>query len=173
MSIRITGGFLRGRMIASPRHAKVRPTASQTRQALFNILGQDVSGRMLDLFAGTGVMSVEALSRGMEHCTLVEKNRTQALQIRQNLKTLNLDAQVHVVLADVQNFLQQETQERYDLIYADPPFIKDYPDLRGVLPLRKEQGVAVFEFPTRQQPDWMSEASSIRSYGESSLGLFF
>ena len=72
MPIRITGGDLRGRMVPSPPSMKTRPTGSRTREALFNIL-QSVDGfRMLDLFAGSGIMGIEALSRGASHVVAVE-----------------------------------------------------------------------------------------------------
>ena len=90
MGIRVTGGLFRGRVINSPEGLLVRPTGARTREAVFNIL-QDVSGfSVLDLFAGSGIMGIEALSRGASSVVAVENNRTQALAIKNNYRHLQI-----------------------------------------------------------------------------------
>ena len=94
MPIRITGGLLRGRNVPSPDTSRTRPTGSRTREALFNIL-QGVEGfRMLDLFAGTGIMGIEAISRGAASVVAVEMAHAQARLVFQAYKALSLEKQL-------------------------------------------------------------------------------
>ena len=119
MPIRITGGFLRGRNIESPDSMKTRPTASRTREALFNIL-QGVDGfRMLDLFAGSGIMGLEALSRGFKSVTVIEKNKQSAKIIKSNYNKLGLEPNLYI--CDSLSFLSKN-DEFFDVVYIDPPY---------------------------------------------------
>ncbi len=173
MAIRITGGTFRGRQIASPLTSKTRPTGAMAREALFNIL-QNVEGfHVLDLFAGSGCVGIEAVSRGAESVTAVEKNGAQARSLAASYKSVDASGKLHLCVTDAQNFLQKAllSEERFDLIYADPPFTEAYPDLRPFLPLLKPTGTAVFEVPSRNVPEWTNEGR-IRRYGESSLVFF-
>lgn len=173
MSIRITGGEFRGRQISSPLTSKTRPTGAMAREALFNIL-QDVSEfNVLDLFAGSGAVGIEALSRGAEQVTAVEKNRAQAQSLLNSYKSLGVEEKIHLCVAEVQDFFSRAItrEERFDLIYADPPFTEAYPDLQPFLKLLSPRGVAVFEIPSRKAPEW-TQAGRIRRYGESSLAFF-
>ena len=164
MPIRITGGSLRGRNIESPDTMKTRPTASRTREALFNIL-QGVDGfRMLDLFAGSGIMGLEALSRGAASVTAVELARPQARMIERSYKSVGMDSRLKLLETSVLTLKKEIVcaDGGFDLIYADPPFKDmDYPDL-----------VAVFEAPSRKLPEWAKGddfQGQVRRYGESSL----
>jgi 16S rRNA (guanine966-N2)-methyltransferase len=156
---------------------KTRPTGSRTREALFNIL-QSVDGfRMLDLFAGSGIMGIEALSRGAAHVVAEEMAHSQAHLLLQGYKALSLESKLTLY---EKNALALDKEELcaaggFDLIYADPPF-KDmeYPDLRSFWQWLNPNGVAVFEAPSRNLPAWVKEASDaglvqVRRYGESSL----
>ena len=174
MPIRITGGSLRGRNIESPDSMKTRPTASRTREALFNIL-QGVDGfRMLDLFAGSGIMGLEAISRGAESVTAVELARPQAKMIERSYKSVGAESKLRLLETNVL-LLKREAvcvEGGFDLIYADPPFKDmDYPDLRPFIEWLNPGGVAVFEAPSRKLPEWASEGQ-VRRYGESSLIIF-
>ena len=121
MTIRITGGEARGRAITSPAHKGVRPTASKMRQALFNILAaQVVEARFLDVFAGTGLVGLEALSRGAASLTAVEQNRALALSIRSVAENLGYEADV--IVADFRKALPGLAGQKFDIIFADPPY---------------------------------------------------
>lgn len=180
MSIRITGGNFRGRNIPSPDTSKTRPTASRTREALFNILQGVENYRVLDLFAGTGIMGIEALSRGAASVTAVEMAKVQARLVLQAYKSLSLESKLNLLETSALT-LSKETlckDEGFDLIYADPPF-KDmeYPDLRSYWEWLNPGGVAVFEAPTKNLPQWAKDAEvedllKIRKYGESSLLIY-
>ena len=175
MPIRITGGLLRGRNIESPDSMKTRPTASRTREALFNIL-QGVEGfRMLDLFAGSGIMGLEAISRGAVSVTAVELARPQVRMIERSYKAVGVFDKLKLLETNVLTLKKEVlcAEEGFDLIYADPPFKDmDYPDLRPFIEWLNPGGVAVFEAPSRKLPDWATEEGfqgQVRRYGESSL----
>ncbi len=177
MSIRITGGVMRGRNVPSPDSSKTRPTASRTREALFNILQGVENYRMLDLFAGTGIMGIEALSRGAASVTAVEMAHVQARLVLQAYKALSLESKLTLLEKDVLALNRDAlcAEEGFDLIYADPPF-KDmeYPDLRPFWEWLNPGGVAVFEAPSRKLPKWVVEDDHlrVRRYGESSLVIY-
>lgn len=180
MPIRITGGLLRGRNVPSPDTSKTRPTGSRTREALFNIL-QGVEGfRVLDLFAGTGIMGIEAISRGAASVVAVEMAHAQARLVLQAYKSLSLEKQLTLFEKNALTLEKESlcSEGGFDLIYADPPF-KDmeYPDLRKFWDWLNPGGVAVFEAPSRNLPAWVKEASDagtvqVRRYGESSLVIY-
>jgi 16S rRNA (guanine966-N2)-methyltransferase len=117
--VRIIAGEHRSRRIAAPPGA--RPTGDRVREALFSILG-DVSGlRVLDLFAGSGALGLEALSRGASEAVFVDIDRAATEAIRANLDALGLEARVH--RRDALAFLKAEAGEsRYGLVLADPPY---------------------------------------------------
>lgn len=180
MSIRITGGALRGRNVPSPEGNKTRPTASRTREALFNILQGVENFRMLDLFAGSGIMGIEAISRGAASVVAVELVHSQARLVYQAYKALGLSEKVTLLEKNVLA-LEKESlcaTEGFDLIYADPPFKdREYPDLRKYWEWLNPGGVAVFEAPSKNLPAWVKEAAEaemvqVRRYGESSLVIY-
>lgn len=175
MAIRITGGDLGGRFIQSPEGRQTRPTSAISRQALGNILVDEIPGaRVLDLFAGSGVVSAELLSRGAEAATLVEKARPTVQLLQRNMASLGLTASAKIMNADVLKLLESGFPEGvgFHIIYADPPFVDAYPDLRPAVRWLIPGGVAVFEMPSRSLPEWASEASDLRKYGESTLAFF-
>jgi len=99
-----------------------RPITDKVRQALFNIIGLDIQGAsMLDLFAGTGSVGIEALSRGAEYVCFVELNRRPIATIRENLKLTGLEVGAEVVHSDAFNFLERPPHHRFDYVYIAPP----------------------------------------------------
>jgi len=121
--MRIVAGELRGRKIVAPLGDTTRPTTDMAREAIFNALtSMDaiVGAKILDLFAGTGALGIEALSRGAEHCTFVERDRDALASLQENIKTLNLTDRSTVVRADAISGLARYT--KIDLVLADPPY---------------------------------------------------
>jgi len=116
--IRITGGELRGRRLHVPKTG-VRPTTGKVREAIFSMLGGIEGARVLDLFCGTGVLGIEALSRGAAEATLVD---TRPAAARRNLESLGLDDQAEVVRADAVSFLRRAQAGSFDLVLCDPPY---------------------------------------------------
>lgn len=121
--LRIVGGEWRGQRIRAPRTERVRPTAERVREAIFDLLGQRLDGqRVLDLYAGSGALGIEALSRGAAHATFVERDRTVAQLIRANLEQLAALPRSTVLQADVTAFVARPAGERFDVVFADPPY---------------------------------------------------
>lgn len=121
--MRVVAGDLRGRRIESPASDATRPTTDKVREAVFNALGSlgIVDGAtVVDAFAGTGAMGIEALSRGAAHCTFIEKDRAALQVLRENISTLGLGDRSSVVSADVVAALSQHGS--CDLFIADPPY---------------------------------------------------
>jgi 16S rRNA (guanine966-N2)-methyltransferase len=121
--VRVIAGELRGRKLVAPRGTAIRPTPDRVREAVFSILGASVAGaRVLDLFAGSGAMAIEALSRGAAGVTLVDSSATAIATITKNLQSLGLTAEVHRQRAAA--FLERARSDarRYDLVFLDPPY---------------------------------------------------
>lgn len=120
-SVRISGGDFRGRRVPLPRGHELRPTSDRARQAYFNIVREELDGAVfLDLFAGTGIFSFEALSRGAAAATAVELSRKASDQIRASASELG--AQLDVVTGDVFAVVPRMRAREYSLVYADPPY---------------------------------------------------
>jgi 16S rRNA (guanine966-N2)-methyltransferase len=121
----IIGGRFKKRVLVSPKTERVRPTTSQLREALFNICQLTIEGAsFLDLFAGSGAMGLEALSRGAKQVTFVENNRDALAAIKKNIASLQVEEQCTVFSLDIFKALQRldAQKQRFDLIYADPPY---------------------------------------------------
>src|SRR5690606_30100363 len=120
--LRIVGGTWRSRVLTFPDALGLRPTPDRVRETLFNWLGQDLTGRRcLDLFAGSGALGFEALSRNAAHVDMVERARSVHAFLRRSAETLQAGARLHLVLADALEFLRA-AQGQYDVVFLDPPY---------------------------------------------------
>lgn len=123
--LRIIGGIARGRRIRSVPGDTTRPITDRVREALFNILGVDIQGAIfLDLFAGTGSVGIEALSRGAAKVTFIDLNRLPIRTIRSNLQATDLETGAEVLQMDAFLFLERLSGEKFDYIYIAPPQYK-------------------------------------------------
>jgi len=123
--LRIIGGKARGRRIRSVPGDMTRPITDRVREALFNIRGVDIQGaNFLDLFAGTGSVGIEALSRGALKVTFIDVNRLPIGTIRANLRATNLEEGAEVLHMDAFIFLQRASGRKYDYVYIAPPQYK-------------------------------------------------
>ena len=127
MSLRVVAGSLRGRRLETPAGESTRPTADRVREAVFNSL--DASGfirgaKVLDLFAGSGALGIEALSRGAGEVTFIENSRPAVGVIRSNVEFLGLDGSSRIIAADVMAYLSTR-RDHFDLVLADPPYAFD------------------------------------------------
>jgi len=125
--MRIIGGEASGRTIASPKGLKVRPTPDMVREALFNILNSLQESTFLDLFAGTGSVGIEALSRGAKKVVFVEKDKRMAFQIKHFIKDLAYDTRADILVLDVKSGMPRlaKTHDAFDIVFADPPYEKN------------------------------------------------
>lgn len=122
--MRIISGTARGRRLQEPDGRKVRPTTDKVKESIFNIIQFDIEGRKaLDLFAGSGQLGIEALSRGAASCTFVDKAPDSLRLVRANIKVSGLDENAAVVSGDSLVFI--EGGEKFDLIFLDPPYDTD------------------------------------------------
>ncbi|MCT8999807.1 16S rRNA (guanine(966)-N(2))-methyltransferase RsmD [Chelativorans intermedius] len=125
--MRVVGGSLRGRRLAAPRSQAVRPTTDRAREALFNILEHAYPGslqgaRVLDLFAGSGALGIEALSRGAQYCLFVETAAAARALIRENVEALGLVGATRIFRRDATHLGPVGTMAPFSLVLADPPY---------------------------------------------------
>jgi 16S rRNA (guanine966-N2)-methyltransferase len=151
--MRVVAGSLKGRPLHSPRGRDTRPTQDRVREALFSVLGPVDDARVLDLFAGSGALAIEALSRGAASATLVDSSRQAIAAIRRNLDELQVGAEVRHQTAEA--FLARARREhrQYDLVFVDPPY-RRASGLRGRLsatlfPLLAPQARVIVESDSR------------------------
>lgn len=128
--MRVVGGTLRGRPIATPQHEGLRPTADRVREAMFNILAHgiadfDLEGvRVIDLFAGTGALGVEALSRGAAYCLFIDDSPEGRALIRRNVEAFGLTGQTKIFRRDATDLGDAGRGAAYGLAFLDPPYGK-------------------------------------------------
>lgn len=122
-SVRIIGGEHRGRRLQfTDQNGDLRPTGDRMRETVFNWLQFDIAGRkVLDLFAGSGVLAVEALSRGASFAHLVEKKRPRVDDLKQQLQPL-FNERIRIQCADAMQWLEWEGDDSFDLVFVDPPY---------------------------------------------------
>jgi 16S rRNA (guanine966-N2)-methyltransferase len=150
MKLRISGGESKGRTLKSPRHKGLRPTSDKVREALFSILGGRVPGAsVLELFAGTGAVGIEALSRDAARAVFVDSSAKAARLIRENLDALGYRERGAVVTKDALMFLKKTACELgpFDIVFIDPPYHEDV----GVKTL-----AALGEAGEEDTPDYLS-----------------
>jgi 16S rRNA (guanine966-N2)-methyltransferase len=170
--VRIIAGTHRGHRIAAPRGRETRPTSDRVRENAFNLIGPVDDAEVLDLFAGSGAMGLEALSRGAGHATFVEHDRDACRVITANLDKLGLRATV--LCQDALRAVAQE-RKRYDLVLCDPPYDYDRSRLAPHLSkLLKDDGVLLWETSSREPPPEVAGLGerTTRTYGSARLTLF-
>jgi 16S rRNA (guanine966-N2)-methyltransferase len=175
--VRIIAGSRKGHTIQAPTGLETRPTSDRTREAAFNLIGPVDGARVLDLFAGSGAMGLEALSRGASQAVFVESDRAACLTIEQNLDRLRLTGAV-VVCGDAARALAADAAagQRYDLILVDPPyrlFSEVEPLLSRYVPaVLTEDGIVVVETSEREEPELALSKRTSRRYGSARLTVF-
>lgn len=175
--MRVIAGAAKGRKLRSVKSEETRPTTDRVKEALFSTLGARVPGsRVLDLYAGSGALGIEALSRGAEHATFVERSRPAAEILRANLAGTGFEARAAVLVRSVEEVLEGAPPESFDLVFADPPYALGVP--RPVLKHLHDQGwlsdnaTVVLEVAWRQEQIEVPAGYLIRDtrrYGDSKL----
>jgi len=175
--MRVIAGEKKGHRIATPKGDHTRPTGDRVREALFNMLGPLEGATAADLFAGSGALGIEALSRGATRCVFVESAPAAARVIQANLLKLGLRGAV-VQKRDVLAFLREEAARgtRYDLVLCDPPY-GDWerlePELAELLPaVLAGSGLLSVETGARVEPALPLETVTSRRYGAARITLF-
>jgi 16S rRNA (guanine966-N2)-methyltransferase len=175
--MRIVAGSRKGHHIAAPKGAATRPTGDRVREAVFSIVGSVEGAVVLDLFAGSGAMGLEALSRGAASCVFVERDREAARIIQANLEKLRLTG-AEVVTRDVAAFLRaaRERGRRYDLVLVDPPYgewERHQPALAELLAeIVTDDALVVVETDERVEPELPLALVTMRRYGSARITVF-
>ena len=174
--MRIIAGSRKGARIFAPK-GETRPTGDRVREAAFNLIGPVEDMTVLDLFAGSGAMGLEALSRGASTAVFVESDREAQRAIERNLEKLDLTG-ARIVRSDARRALATESASgsRYDLVLVDPPYrmLDSFlPTLATYLPsLLAEDGLVVVESAKGEQPQLPLPERTSRAYGSARLTLF-
>ena len=178
--MRIIGGSARGRSIVAPAGSKTRPTQEYVRESLFNIIRWDLQdARVLDLFAGTGALALEAVSRGAKDAVLIDMDRDACQAIKKNMETSRLGAQCRLIPRDYEQAMAQLAREgqRFDVVFIDPPYrMENTGEMcaelydRGLL---SERFLIVVEHRRGMPPllDLRFEAYDLRKYGDTEITL--
>jgi 16S rRNA (guanine966-N2)-methyltransferase len=170
--MRVVAGDLKGRALTAPSGRDVRPTSDRAREALFSMLGEVAGLDVLDLYAGTGALGIEALSRGAARATLVD---VEAGTARANVAALGLEDRAQVQAADALDFLQTGGSS-FDLILCDPPYrlaARLGPDLDPLMRSRlRPGGSIVVESSARDPLDLDLEPWRERRYGEALMRIY-
>jgi 16S rRNA (guanine966-N2)-methyltransferase len=174
--MRVIAGTAGGRRLVAPKGRDVRPTSDRVKEALFSSLAPRLSGaRVLDLYAGSGALAIEALSRGAASAVLVERNRAALAAIERNLAATGFTAVARVVDSDLPRALDQLARP-FDVVFLDPPYALAEDEIAAVLaalvPLLAPDAAVRLEWPARRPaPPWPQGLSPgrIRRYGDTTI----
>lgn len=176
--MRIITGKLKGRSIPVPKSGLLRPTSDRTKEGLFSVIDARVyfdNTRVLDLFAGSGNLGFEAISRGSEFCLFVDDEPLHIRQIEKTAKNFGVDSQIGTLISEVEIFLQQK-HGTFDFVFADPPY--DYYKMEEMIDLivsenwLNEDGWFILEHDKRH--DFSSHENCVFSkpYGRTIVSIF-
>jgi 16S rRNA (guanine966-N2)-methyltransferase len=174
--MRIIAGTRKGHRIDAPKGIATRPTSDRVRENVFNLVqGWVADAEVLDLFAGSGAMGLEALSRAAERAVFVESHADACRVIERNLEKLRLTG-AQVACGDVARFLAAETRA-YDLVFCDPPYA-EYAALEPVIaryvpPLLAADGLLVLETAVKTEPQLPLAQRTTRRYGSARITLLY
>lgn len=178
--MRVIAGALGGRALVAPKGHATRPTSDRVREALFSVLGDVASASVLDLYAGTGALGIEALSRGASRCVFVENARGALDALRRNVETLGLRASTELVTTPVLRSVRGlSPREPLDLVFADPPYA-NLADAAAALEVLVERGLCsddvriVLEHASRDAAPRLNglTCQATRRYGDTSLSFY-
>ncbi len=182
--MRVIAGDARGRQLLAPKNLRVRPTADRVKEALFSILlsrlGELSGMRVLDIFAGTGNLGIEALSRGAEHAVFIDSHRDSAETIRRNLEITRYASKARVVVQEAAAALKwlSRGEAPFHLVFLDPPYSEGHTqrllELLSTSPLIDEGSTVVAEFSAKEEIPCSFgrlKESERRIYGDTALSF--
>ena len=174
--MRVVGGACAGVRLVAPEGPGTRPVADRVKETLFGILGERPMGaRVLDLYAGSGALGIEALSRGAARVVFVERHRPAAAAIRENLRRTGMTERAEVVVADVDRYLGGAPAETFDLALLDPPYAERaiLPRLERLLPWLAPEAIVVVKHFWRTEIGAPPRLEPVRTrrFGETALSF--
>ncbi len=178
--IRVIAGKYGGRRIDAPdfSNARTKPMGERIRNAMFNKVGAEIEGaKVLDAFAGTGSVGLEALSRGAAHVTFIERDKQAQKILAHNVALLGCEDSVEIIRTSVNNWLETADPQGFDIIFADPPYHDpQLSTVTKILGLLKHKGLMVLSSPGRGEGPNLANTGIVvvdnRSYGNARLTSF-
>lgn len=178
--MRVIAGKYKGRKLETVSDNSVRPATDKVKGAIFNVLQSRVnwnSARVLDLYAGSGSVGIEALSRGAKNCIFVEKSRNALQFLKSNIESIGADGEASVVYGDVDSFVDS-TRIKFTVVFADPPYaleaLKNIPNTIFEKGLIADDGYLIIEHPARYEfaQNSLWEVTVQKVYGNTSVSFF-
>ena len=155
--MRVITGTARGRQLKTPKGLSTRPTADRVKEGIFSIIQFEVEGRrVLDLFAGSGQLGIEALSRGASHAVFVDQGAEPISAIKENLLKTGLSDRASIVRADYQSYLSG-VREQFDIVFLDPPYAEKFLEIAiksiSEIDILRQGGIIICEKPAEKVLD--------------------
>ncbi len=176
VNIRIISGKFGGRKLDAPDNTRTHPMSERVRNALFNSLGSQINNaRVLDAFAGTGALGLEALSRGANTAIFIEKDRVAQKVLEKNIMFLDVKSTTHIVRATVGSWAETYNGDRFDIIFADPPYHDpQFSTVSKLFDLLKPGGSMILSHPGRGEEPTKNGVVVVdnRSYGNAFLTFY-
>ncbi len=176
MNIRIIGGLYGGRKIAAPNNKRTHPMSERIRNAMFNSLAGEITGaEVLDVYAGTGAIGLEALSRGAKSATFVDKDRAAQRYMTRNIETLGVQNEATIIRTTVSSWLGTKNPQLFDIIFADPPYWDtQFSTVQRVFDLLKPGGLMILSHPGSSEVPTKTGVVVVdnRSYGNAYLTYY-
>ena len=173
--MRIIAGELKGRIFSSPHTNKTHPMSDKARGALFNVLGDIEGMSVLDSFAGSGALGLEALSRGASRATFIDSDRVAAQTMKSNTEALGVSARTKVIHSSVGAWLDTSPDVIFDLVLCDPPYDHLQPALiTRLCRATKKDGIFALSWPPATEPLSLEEFTLLeqRNYGDATLVFY-
>lgn len=176
MRVRLVAGAFGGRFIATPNTSATHPMSERARSAIFNSLGGLMTGaKVLDAFAGSGALGLEALSRGASRAVFIEKNRVAAKVIQENCQLLGVESDAVVINTTISNWISTAAPDEFDIIFVDPPYHDpQFSTVKKLMGLLKVGGRMVLSYPGRGEVPHQDGIVVVdnRKYGNAHLTYF-
>lgn len=175
MRIRLIAGRYGGRFLEAPKSNRTHPMSERVRASLFNQLGDLTGKTVLDAFAGTGALGLEALSRGADRALFIEKDKLAQKILADNIDSLGVETEAKLIRSTVSAWAETAAAQRFDLIFVDPP----YHDLQlstvaKLVPYLQANGLMILSFPGRESAPTVNGVVVVdnRSYGDAALAFY-